>query len=62
MGGEVFQKLVVLLKRRLDRFGGGFPQFARRLVLAIVVPFKRGCCNVIRLDVGTCPLMASGVL
>jgi hypothetical protein len=62
MGGEVFQKLVVLLKRRLNQLGGGFPQFARRLALAVVVSFKRGCCNVIPLDAGICPLMASGVL
>jgi len=62
MGGEVFQKLVVLLKRWLNQLGGGFPQFARRLALAVVVSFKRGCCNLIRLDARICLLIARGVL
>jgi hypothetical protein len=46
----------------LTGLGGGFPQFARCLALAVVVAFERGYCNLIRLDAGICPLMASGVL
>jgi hypothetical protein len=60
--GKFFKKLVILLKCLLDRLGGEFPMFARRFALAVVVSFERGRCNLIHLDAGICPLMASGVL